>query len=590
MWFRKRFKLFLCSVFAAGGLGAFGVVFRPVWPVKTERVRTAGNFGEIRTNHFHMGWDISTEGRRGLPVRAVERGRIVRVKVSSRGLGKALYVAHPNGYTTVYAHLREFIPEVEAVVRRRMLARQQYEDDWWLEKGIPVEKGQLIAYSGNTGGSRSPHLHFEVRESVTEWAVNPALVGFGVDDARPPFFYSVAFHPLDSGSVVQIEFYDGRVRVGTQKAPLRVRVHTKGGQAFYLPDVRAIRARGRIGLAFAGYDYQGDKFNRLGIFEKRLVVNDRPVFVMRSDRLPFSLMRFVNAHIDYALKVREGKEYERLYRLPYDRLPFYKTLVDRGILRVDSVPLRVAIVLKDDRGNDSRLSFRMLPLPPDSARGLACAADPPEAVMGTAVPSGDLSHRRPGFSFYLAPYSVYDTTVIPFSVDSPCKGCYSPVYRVGSPEIPLHRRFLLRIVPQGLPDTLRPYAYIARKNGKQWEFAGNARKGKALKARPRTFGAYAVRIDTVPPRLRFLTRQREIRFNRPRELRVAVADARTGIASYRVEVDSQFYYPAYFDAKTGVLKITLDTFIEKGRHTLTVKAVDRVNRHRSISIPIVRLP
>jgi len=590
VWSRNRFKGLLLGGMLAATAAAVGPIFQPVWPVDTEPVRTAGNFGEIRGNHFHMGWDISTGGRRGVPVRAVERGRIVRIKVSSGGLGKALYIAHPNGYTTVYAHLKAFIPKVEAVVARRMRSLEKYEDDWWLKNSIPVEKGQVIAYSGNTGGSRSPHLHFEVRESTTEWAVNPAMVGFRIKDIRAPFFYSIALYPLDSHSVVRVTALDGHVRTATHGQRLRLRVHTRGGKAFYLPNVQSIQARGRIGLAFAGYDYQEDKFNRFGIFEKKLIVNGKPVFVMRADRLPFSLFRFVNAHIDYALKVREGKEYERLFRLPHNRLPFYKKLVNRGILTLDSTRAHVTIALKDEFGNASQLAFSILPLSADSAQTLARPMTPPDNLLKVMAPADELTHRTEGLSLYVPPYSVYDTTALTFSVDSACADCYSPVYRIGNPDIPVHRRFLLRITPERLPDRLRPYAYVARREGKRWSYAGGTWKGPALKARPRTFGAYAVRIDSLPPTMRFLTRQREIRFNRPRQLRVALSDRHTGIASYRVEVDSQFYYPAYWDAKIGVLKITLDTFLTKGRHQLTVKATDRLGNQRAVSIPIVRLP
>ncbi len=556
-------------------------------------VRTAGNFGEVRPNHFHMGWDISTEGRQGLPVRAVERGRIVRIKVSSVGLGKTLYVAHPGGYLTVYAHLREFIPEVEEVVRRHLMANEAYEDDWHLKKPIPVRKGQVIGYSGNTGGSRAPHLHFEVRETATEWAVNPALVGFEVKDERPPFFYSLALYPLGDSSVVRVVGLDKSVRTATEGQRLRLRVLTRGGREFYLPNVDSIQVWGRVGLAIAANDYQDDRFNKFGVYEIIMKVDQRPHFVMRKDKLSFSLYRFVNAHIDYSLKVRENKTYQRLFKLPYDRLPFYKTLENNGHIAVNARtgtrPVRIE--LADEYGNRSHLAFALHPLPPVVGRRLAQPDTLPDHLLATVPPDRSFAHRTPRFRLYLPAYLFYDTTHVTLRIDSPCAGCYSDVYALGDPAVAVHRRFLVRIRPHGLPDSLRPFAYIARHNGSsRWSYIGAQWDGEYLKGRPRGMGDFAVRLDTVPPAIRFRVRTPEVRFRRPRTVRVHLSDAHTGIRTYRVELDGQFYYPAYFDAKRSTLEITLDTAgIAYGRHRLEVIATDRVGNRRQRAIDIVKI-
>src|ERR1043165_64897 len=129
----------------------------------------AGNFGECRAGHFHSGLDIKTNGKENLPVHAAADGYISRIKMDKGGFGHALYITHPNGYTTLYAHLNNFVPKIQQYLRRQQYAKEKWDIDIQLTpEQFPVAKGQQIAYSGNTGSSTAPHLHFEIRDSKTE--------------------------------------------------------------------------------------------------------------------------------------------------------------------------------------------------------------------------------------------------------------------------------------------------------------------------------------------------------------------------------------------------------------------------------------
>ena len=160
----------------------------------------AANFGELRPNHYHMGLDIRTRHRENLPVHAAADGYIARVEIQPEGFGQAIYIRHPNGYTTVYGHLRQFTPALAAYVREQQYRQQSWQADLTIPPGLfPVKKGELIAYSGNTGGSQGPHLHFEIRLTAGDINLNPLLFGLPVPDHTPPVILRLAWYDRNQG-------------------------------------------------------------------------------------------------------------------------------------------------------------------------------------------------------------------------------------------------------------------------------------------------------------------------------------------------------------------------------------------------------
>src|SRR5690606_3165594 len=156
----------------------------------------SGTFGELRSNHFHSGLDIKTQQREGLNILASATGYVSRINVATYGYGKALYIQHPNGYTTVYGHLQKFSPEIEAYIKKQQYAKESYEVEIYPEAGVlPVNQGDLVAFSGNTGGSGGPHLHFEIRDG-SQRPMNPKLFGISVKDTQPPTITSLYAYPL----------------------------------------------------------------------------------------------------------------------------------------------------------------------------------------------------------------------------------------------------------------------------------------------------------------------------------------------------------------------------------------------------------
>lgn len=299
-------------------------------------LKFSGNFGEIRTGHFHTGLDIRTEGREGIPVLAAQDGRVSRVKVSSRGYGLALYL-NGGGLTTVYAHLSRFHPEVE-----KWLMHRQYQAERWAFDAAPdtafrFAAGDTLGWSGNSGGSFGPHLHFEVRSAQTQYPINPlhwSFKGAGVtDDQVPPEFRGIWVVP-EPGSAVEGQ-------------PERFR-----WTAAY---AEGLRVAGPFSMGVEGFDrLDGERFTH-GPYGLDVWFGDSLVHSHRMDTLSFQTNSDVSAHIDLpAWQDRKGRVH-RLQRLPGNRLDIYRRACGKSPWTVppgDSV--RVEARLLDIRGNETR--------------------------------------------------------------------------------------------------------------------------------------------------------------------------------------------------------------------------------------------
>ncbi|HLX66099.1 MAG TPA: M23 family metallopeptidase, partial [Puia sp.] len=259
----------------------------------------AANFGELRPNHYHMGLDIRTQHRENLPVYAAADGYIARVQIEPFGFGQAIYIRHPNGYTTVYGHLNRFIPALAAYVEQQQYRQQSWTVDLTIPAGqFPVKQGEQIAWSGNTGGSQGPHLHFEIRLTAAGINLNPLLFGLPVEDRVPP-------------KITRLAWYDGGQGIYEQQA------HVLPVQLGRLPAGAILTVPvARIGFAISASDAQSDSLNPNGIYRAILEEDNRPVLGFQLDHISYDDTRNINAHIDYKTRATGGPFLQQLFFLP----------------------------------------------------------------------------------------------------------------------------------------------------------------------------------------------------------------------------------------------------------------------------------
>ncbi|MCC5938215.1 MAG: M23 family metallopeptidase [Lunatimonas sp.] len=308
------------------------------FPIKPgERNFLAGTMGEIRPNHFHSGIDIKTEGRQGLPVYAAADGYVYRMKISSFGYGNVLYVKHPSGNTTVYAHLREFAPNIANYMREKMYTERKNELELFPEaQEVRVKKGEVIAYSGNTGSSMGPHLHFEIRDSLDR-ALDPLHFGFEeIIDQIPPFVQRVAVSPLDMDSRVNGQFQRREFPVAFV------------GDSYQV--LSPISVSGKVGLEVLAYDQLDDMYNRNGFPTYEIHEKGTKLFESTVNSIDFSLGRYILSHT-------YRNRFTRLYKRPENLFDFYRPdSVWSGALRLHPEQEReLEVRLVDTYRNTRRL-------------------------------------------------------------------------------------------------------------------------------------------------------------------------------------------------------------------------------------------
>ncbi|MEX0272912.1 MAG: M23 family metallopeptidase, partial [Flavobacteriaceae bacterium] len=419
----------------------------------------AGTFGELRSNHFHSGIDIKTKQRQGLPVYAIGDGTVTRIKVSLWGYGKALYVAHPNGYTSVYAHLQKFSPAIEEYVKKVQYRKKSYEVEMFPNFGeLRMKKGDIIAYTGNTGGSSGPHLHFEIRNSATEWPTNPLFYGMEVLDATNPVVNSVYVYPLSEGGVVN---------QSQEKVKLNL---TRLKDGSFLAD--KVAAVGSIGFGFSGFDRQDLAANRNGIYSVRQTVNGKTYTAYDFETFSFSETRYINTLIDYSHFGRYRQRVQRLFKSPNNRLSIYDELYNDGKIEVrEGLSYQVEIVLADLKGNTTKIA-----IPVEGKKEAVRLKKEPtrtdDFVIATKPNTFDLGAAK----VYFPANTFYENFFIDLK-----KG--TDTVTIHRNTVPAHKRFTVSFDVSKYPETARKQLFIALLDDGKPKYQSTYKRGNTFTTR-----------------------------------------------------------------------------------------------------------
>ncbi|HTD40578.1 MAG TPA: M23 family metallopeptidase, partial [Mucilaginibacter sp.] len=265
---------------------------------------TAGSFGELRPEHFHSGLDFKTNGRTGYPVHAAYDGYISRLRVQFGGFGNAIYITHPNGYTTVYGHIERFSPQLEQIVLKQQYEQQSFEVDFNLPPTqAMVCKDDVIAWSGNAGASAGPHLHFEIRDAQTEQTINPQLFGLTIPDRVAPTLGTICVYRLGDAPF-------------SEKTP-RQFFGVKGAAGHYhLVKSQVINVSGETGFGITATDMNSASFNHNGIYSIELKVDGATVYTFAAERFAFDQTHSINAYIDYPTFLSSHRFIQKCFILP----------------------------------------------------------------------------------------------------------------------------------------------------------------------------------------------------------------------------------------------------------------------------------
>ena len=565
----KRHLILLCFLLAALSLAAQQSFPHYGQPMDIP-VYLSATFGEIRPNHIHAGLDIKTQGVEGKKVYAVADGYVSRIGVSPYGYGNVLYITHYDGYTSVYAHLQRFSGRIAQYVkdyqyRNKTFASQIYPD----KDKFPVKKGDLIAYSGNSGGSGGPHLHFEIRHTLSEKPVNPMYFGYQIEDNVRPLIQGVAVYPLGEESTLE-----GGIK------PMYFSV-TGGEKGKYsLTDRTAVHANGEVSFGICTYDQVGASTNKNGPYLYELYLDDVLSFQVEADSFSYSEPRYVNSLLDYRHYKQKKSSYVRTETDPFNKLHMIE--VKNGTVRVeegDTVDVRFKI--SDFSGNSSTIGFKLVGTAPvEVERPLRSRSE--YFVKADGTQNNDITIED--FNVVTEHGTLFrDEWIKTGQRDE--KGCCSRIYRFGTEEMTSFKKFTVRIRPEAKwADNKRLYIAYIDKNGKVSSLGGTMKNG-FLETKTYNMGEFTVKVDSVAPTVKATNFKDGQSVKQLKSLRFKITDDMTGIDTYNIYLDDVWVLGKY-DAKNALLYYEIDEKMKAGTNHVKVVVTDGVGNKKTLNLKV----
>ncbi|MEN8789314.1 MAG: M23 family metallopeptidase [Flavobacteriaceae bacterium] len=513
----------------------------------------AGTFGELRSNHFHSGIDIKTQQRQGLPVYAIADGTVTRIKVSLWGYGKALYLAHPDGHTSVYAHLQKFSPQIEAYIKRLQYERRSFEVEVFPDFGeLSVKKEDLIAYSGNTGGSSGPHLHFEIRNSISEKPVNPLLYGFEVRDATSPILQELYVYPLSA---------EAQVNQSREKIQLSFTRQTDGT---YLAD--KVSALGSIGFGVVSYDRQDLAANKNGVFSVKQIVNGKVYSEFDFESFSFKETRYINTLIDYEHFSSSRKRIQRCFKVSGNKLGIYNKLFNDGKIIVnEGMSYKVRIEIADLHGNTTTLN-----IPVEGHREEIRNESINRTTNRLLIAQRPNNYKLGNATVYFPANTFYEDFYIDLNQQS-------DTLKIHDNSIPAHRKFTVSFDVSRFTRDERSQMFIARldKHLKP-NYMSTYKRDSNFSTRTRSLGTFTLARDTTAPKIRAKNFKNKQWLTNYRYLSLHISDDLSGVNTYNATLNGEWILMEY-EPKTSTLTYNFDDkILERKQCELKVTVTDNV--------------
>lgn len=524
----------------------------------------SGSFGELRSNHFHSGLDIKTQQKEGFPIYAPADGVVTRIKVAHYGYGKALYIAHPNGYSTVYAHLQRYAGPIQDYVKSTQYARESYEVELFPEAGkLVVNRGDIIGYTGNSGSSGGPHLHFEIRDGSSR-PMNPLLFGIEIPDSKKPLVNTVFAYPMGEDA-----------HVDQSQNPVKLRLIPLSDGSYKTEKIKAL---GKIGFGISTYDQQDGASNKNGVYKIRTVFNGTENYNLLFEKFSFGETRYLNRFIDYHYWRTNKSRVQKLFREENNPLSVITLEVDSGYLNIeDGLDATYTIEILDYAGNKTTIT---VPIDGEDApivnpKEVNETVDFIYADQATSITKGK-------FSIYIPANSLYEDTYLKIEASGDTLVFHED-------NIPIHKNISITVDASNYKEEDLNRLYLGRLNFKGEPYYNTTyRKGSKLTARTRTFGTFALVSDNTPPTIKAVSFKDEQWISDHKTLKVKIEDDLSGIGSYRATINGKFILMEY-NYKKDVLTYDFDDkIISDTENNLKVNVVDNAGNSATFEATFFR--
>lgn len=487
----------------------------------------SANFGELRPNHFHMGVDFKTNGVEGIPLYAIENGFISRVKVSPYGYGKVIYIDHPNGITSVYAHCSKFKGALDSLVKKAQEKEQNFEVEiYFTPADILVKKGDLIALSGNSGSSTAPHLHFELRDTKTEIALNPLVYGFNIADHLAPEIKALKVYSVTA---------EGYQIPGKSKiSPV-----SKGKFGYYIGgDQLLIPAdycseKGGVGFAFEVVDHVDNSQNACGLYASILRTEKDTLFSQKLDKISFDESRFVNSHKDYQEYSKSKRKFHKSYKTQHNPLEIYKSGKSGIFILKPEDSLQISYAVTDPNANQSELKFKLKVAP-----GKLSSTVNLFPSWKYLFPDSTYAFQGENAYFSAQKHTFYEPTIKNLSLNG--------TITFGDPTAPIQNPITvkLKLPVKSIVPTSKYFIRVVTAGGKKHSLATNLEQNWAV-AGSKFLGTFQLVVDTISPAVKPLNFTGTEALLTKNRLTWKVSENETEIKEYDVFVDGEWELVEY---------------------------------------------